>query len=184
MAVRGHVLAFHADYSAAAKLAVDREIEQGRISRSAGDLKSRPYAETCFGWSGGSAPMSLPLRGGCPRVASCSLGVHVFVPWGVLTNMLSRHVRGVGESTRLKRSRPRRHCAGQVRRQRPGRHAISAPAIRRSVAPALAQALHQMPRSAAPRRRTRRAARPNCPDSPAVPQSEPRRPARRGEPAR
>ena len=39
---------FNADHIAAAKLAVDREIEQGRMSRSTGDLKSRPYRPDVF----------------------------------------------------------------------------------------------------------------------------------------
>jgi hypothetical protein len=45
----------------AAKLAVDRQIEQGKVSHTTFDLQLGPDCPDVFGRSGGFAPVSLPL---------------------------------------------------------------------------------------------------------------------------
>ena len=45
----------------ATKLAVDRQIEHGVVTKSAFDLELRPDRPDVFGRSGGFAPVSFPL---------------------------------------------------------------------------------------------------------------------------
>ena len=66
-----YVLDLEAHHDAATQLAIDRKIEERQVPRAPCELQARPMAQTCFGWSGGFGPISLPLFQGrrCARTA-------------------------------------------------------------------------------------------------------------------
>jgi hypothetical protein len=59
--VRCNVIGLYNDNVAAAKLAIDRKIEERQVTYLPLHLKFRRDRQTCFGLSGGFAPVSLPL---------------------------------------------------------------------------------------------------------------------------
>jgi len=61
VSVWGNVLDFESDDIATTQLAIDGEIEQRQVALAVCHLKLSAIDQTCFGRSGGLAPVNLPL---------------------------------------------------------------------------------------------------------------------------
>jgi hypothetical protein len=81
----GNIFDLESNDIATAQLAVDGQIEHCQIARVPCTLKPGAYQQTCFGWSGGFAPIILPLfQGVCLGRSGTGyliVGLHGHAPW-------------------------------------------------------------------------------------------------------